>query len=76
MRGTPHYHILISVKRDAVEKSDIESKLPEVQKKVTDLVKTVITANLVEAYDSEFVPYMYHCGDNETSEDQKVGNFI
>ena len=60
MRGTPHYHILVSVKRDSVEKTDIESSVPEIKKKVTDLVKTVITANLVEPVHSETVPYVFY----------------
>ena len=58
MRGTPHYHILVSVKKDNVGKTDIESNIAEIQKKVTDLVKNVVTANLVSP--NEKAPYKFH----------------
>ena len=72
MRGTPHYHILVSVKKDAVGKTDIESNILEIQKKVTDLVKNVVTANLVKPVNIQAAPYVFH---NAAVSDESVLSF-
>lgn len=72
MRGTPHYHILLSVRKDSVGNTDIESNIAETQKRVTDLVKNVVTANLVSP--TEKAPYVFHngLGSSLSFEEQKV----
>ena len=62
LRGTPHYHILVSVKHDGIDKTFIESLDTEIQNKVKELMKGVFTANLVSPSNAEDLqePYTYY----------------
>ena len=59
LRGTPHYHILLSVKHDGIDKTYIESRSIDTQYEVKDLVKDVLTSNLVSPSDDESLIHPY-----------------
>ena len=59
LRGTPHYHILLSVRHDGIKKTHIESPDSNTQDKVKNLVKDVLTSNLVSPSDDESLIHPY-----------------
>ena len=62
LRGTPHYHILLSVKHDGIDRTYIDSRSTETQCEVLELVKGVLTSNLVSPSDDESLkqPYEFY----------------
>ena len=59
LRGTPHYHILLSVKHDGIDRTYIDSRSEDTQHEVKDLVKEVLTSNLVSPSDDESLIHPY-----------------
>ena len=46
LRGSPHAHCLLCIKRDEILESFVHSKDPEEQQKVLDLISKTVTAIL------------------------------
>jgi hypothetical protein len=48
MRGTPHVHSLVCIAHDGISQTSVESEDTEEQNKVKELIKKVVSANLVD----------------------------